>query len=126
MKAALVVLAAAVAAAAALPARAAVAWITGGSSNAEIQAMKHEARSYPLNLVFTAGRQSAYVGRVKVVIEDPAGRVLASTVSGPILLVRLPSGTYHISAESRGRTMDRTVQVEARGFRRVDFHWRIA
>ena len=109
---------------AALPAPAAVSYISGGTGNAEVQALKREGRSFPLNLIFTEGQQSAYVGHVKVIIEDSAGRVLVDTVSGPILLVRLPSGRYRISAESKGRTMEQTVRIAANGFRRFHFHWR--
>lgn len=113
--------------AAALPACAAVSYISGGMGYAEAAALKREGRSFPLNLIFTAGKESAYVGRVRVVIEDSAGEVLVDTVSdGPIMLVRLPSGTYRVSAESRGRVMEQIVHVDARGFRRVDFHWRDA
>jgi hypothetical protein len=103
-----------------------VSYISGGAGNAETEALKHEARGYPLNLVFTAGRQSAYLHDVQVTIRDSAGRVLAHATSGPIMMVRLPSGIYRISAASRAGTIDRTVHIDAKGFRRVDFHWRNA
>lgn len=101
-------------------------FITGGSSNAETQALKHEARGFPLNLVFTEGRQSAYLRHVEVTLRDSTGRVLLHTVSGPIMLVELPSGVYRISAASRAGVIERTVHIDAKGFRRVDFHWRDA
>ena len=101
-------------------------FVTGGSGNAEIQALKHEARGFPLNLVFTEGRQSAYLHHVEVTIRDAAGRVLLHTVSGPIMLVELPSGVYRISAASRTGVIERTVPIDAKSFRRVDFHWRDA
>jgi hypothetical protein len=105
----------------------AVSYISGGMGYAEAAALKEEGRSFPLNLIFTAGKESAYLGNVKVTITDSGGRRLVDTVSdGPVMLVRLPTGTYRISAVSRGRAMQQTVHVDARGFRRVDFHWRDA
>jgi hypothetical protein len=118
------VLAGALGIAVALRASAAVSYISGGAGNAEVQALKREGRSFPLNLVFTEGRRGAYLQRVKVTVADSAGTVLLDTVSrGPIMLLRLPSGTYRISAEADGRTIDRTVRVDAKGFRRIGFHW---
>lgn len=106
------------------PACASVPYISGGPGNAEVQALKREGRSFPLNLVFTEGRRSTYVKRVRVTIEGANGTVLLHGVSsGPVMLLELPTGTYRISAESRGRTMERTVHVKAKGFRRVDLHW---
>lgn len=103
-----------------------VSYISGGYGNAETQALKREARAFPLNLVFTEGRQSAYLHHVEVTIRDSAGRVLVHTVSGPIMLVGLPSGVYRISAASGAGVIDRTVHIDAKAFRRVDFHWRDA
>ena len=42
------------------------------------------------------------------------------------MLVELPSGVYRISAASRARVIERTVPIDAKGFRRVDFRWRDA
>jgi hypothetical protein len=124
VKAACAISAGALGIAVALHASAAVAYISGGSGNAETQALKREGRSFPLDLVFTEGTRSAYLQHVEVTIRDSAGTVLVQTVSGPIMLVRLPSGVYRVSAASKAGTMDRTVRVDANGFRRVDFHWR--
>jgi hypothetical protein len=126
VKAAFAISAGALGIAVALHAFAAVAYISGGPGNAEVQAMKREGRSFPLDLVFTEGVQSAYLQDVEVTIRDAAGKVLVHTVSGPIMLVRLPSGVYRVSAASKAGAMDRTVRVDANGFCRVDFHWRAA
>jgi outer membrane protein OmpA-like peptidoglycan-associated protein len=102
-----------------------VSYISGGATNAEAQALKHEGRSFPLELVFTAGRSSGYVSRVQVRVSDASGSiVLDATSDGPIMLVRLPTATYRIRAANAGRALERTVRVDATGFRRVDFHWR--
>lgn len=101
-----------------------MSYISGGAGNAETQALKHEARRFPLNLVFTEGTASAYLHHVEVTIRDSAGRALVHTVSGPIMLVELPSGVYRISAASKAGAIERTVHIDATAFRRVDFHWR--
>ena len=44
-------------------------------------------------------------------------------MDGPILLAKLPPGTYTIKASSDGKTLTKSVTVTAQGLRLVDFRW---
>ena len=101
-----------------------IRYLSGGVGQDEAAAMKAEAKNYPLSIVFSAGRDNEYLADVKVTIKDKAGKqVLATTTAGPILLVDLPAGRYTIAAERNGKTVNRTVQVNHRGDKRVNLHW---
>lgn len=87
--------------------------------------MKAEAKHYPLSIVMSEGRHDAYVANAKVSIRDKAGKMLLDAVSeGPILLVKLPAGRYHVSAMEDGKTLARDVLVGAKGGQQVVFHWK--
>ncbi len=72
-----------------------IAYISGGISSDEADAMKAAAANYPLTL------------------ELAVNAVLNTTTEGPFLLVRLPSGTYTLDVEWNGAQQKRTVQVAA-------------
>ena len=100
-----------------------VTYVSGGIGQDESAAMKSEAKDYPLSMVFSGGKHNAYLADVKVKIEDRAGKVVLDTVSdGTIMLVKVPAGKYAVAAMMDGKTLHRTVQVQAKGDRQVHFH----
>ena len=102
-----------------------VTFLSGGIGKDEAAAMKAEAGHYPLSIVMSEGRHDAYVANAKVSITDKAGRLLLDAVSeGPIMLVKLPAGRYHVSAMEDGKTLVRDVLVGAKGGQQVVFHWK--
>ena len=102
-----------------------VTFLSGGIGSDEAQAMKAEAKHYPLSIVMSEGRHDAYVANAKVSISDKAGRMLLDAVSeGPILLVKLPAGRYRVSAMADGKTLERDIHVGTKGGRQVVFHWK--
>lgn len=101
-----------------------ITYISGGVGKTEAAAMKSEARHYPLAMVFSADKDNEYLAAVHVTIENKAGKKLLSTVSdGPLMLVKLPAGMYRVTAEVKGRTLNRTVHVPTAGERQLNFHW---
>lgn len=101
-----------------------VTYVSGGIGQDESSALKAEAKSYPLSVVFAAGRQDEYLAEVPVTIKDRSGRTVLDTVSrGPIMLVRLPAGRYRIAATRNGKALQRSAAVQARGDTQVVFHW---
>ena len=101
-----------------------VAWVSGGIGADESSALKSEASSYPLSMVFSAGKHDEYLADVRVVVKDHAGKTVLNTVSaGPLMLVRLPAGDYRVSAASDGRTLQRDARVAGHGDTQVSFHW---
>jgi hypothetical protein len=75
-------------------------------------------------MIFSAAKDNEFLADVRVTIKDKAGKEMLSAVSdGPIMLVKLPAGKYTVAAEAHGKTLQRIVQVPAKGDRQVSFHW---
>lgn len=101
-----------------------ITYLSGGIGREEVAAIKAEAKNYPLSLVFSAGPRHAFVAEVKVTIKDKAGKALLDGASGgPIVLVKLPAGTYTVHAVQGGVALNRTVQVTAHGDKQLALHW---
>ena len=100
-----------------------VPYISGGASAESREELLAVEKDYNLKIV-TAEKSGDYLADVKVVIESAKKeQVLDTRMEGPILLARLPPGTYTIRATSDGQTLTRAVTIPARGRRQVDFRW---
>lgn len=101
-----------------------VTYLSGGIGKSEAQAMRAEAKHYPLSMTFSAAKNNEFLASVPVTVKDAAGKSVLDTVSeGPILLVKLPPGKYSVTAEAYGKTYRRDVQVKAKGDTPLYFHW---
>ena len=101
-----------------------ITYLSGGIGNDEAVAMKAEAKSYPLSMIFSAGKDNEYLADVKVNIKDKAGKDVLNAVSnGPIMLVKVPAGSYTIAAERNGKALHHAVRVNHKGGKQVNFHW---
>ena len=101
-----------------------VSYITGGIGLDESTAIRVAAKDFQLFLVFAQTKRGEYVSDVKVGVKDQDGKAVLDTVSdGPMLLVRLPAGAYTVSAEYAGKTLTRTVRVDAKAVTRAGFVW---
>ena len=79
-------------------ARADVPFVTGGTGADERAELQAKEKDYNLKIV-AAATSGDYVADVWVVIESLAKKsVLETKMDGPILLARLPPGTYTIKA----------------------------
>ncbi len=77
-------------------------YLSGGIGSDEAEAMKAAAANYPLTveLAVAGPERDPYIADARVEIRDLKGNpVLNTTTEGPILLVRLPSGTYTLDVE---------------------------
>jgi hypothetical protein len=105
----------------------AVAYRSGGVGEDEAKAMQEAARRYPLALEFvarTGEERGGWLADVDVAIHDRRGNaVMESKASGPFLLVRLPPGSYVVTANYEGMQRSQRVAVAERGTRRVVFGW---
>jgi hypothetical protein len=92
-----------------------VSYISGGIGVDEADLMRQEAARYPLALEMATaagGPRDAYISNAKVDIRDASGnQMLSTTTQGPIMLVRLPSGTYTVDVDWRGTQKRKTVAV---------------
>lgn len=104
-----------------------VQYVSGGIGIDESEAMKAAAKDYPLALTFAAQRdgKADYVASVAVTIHDSHGKeVLKAMAEGPYMLVKLPAGSYKISATYNGGAQDRQVTVQNTGTTRAVFEWK--
>lgn len=100
-----------------------IAFINGGVGHDEAVAMKAEARHYPLSMFFSAAKDDEFVADVKLTIKEKSGRQIFETDAGPILLLKLPAGSYVVTADLKGASLHRTVHVKHKGNTELDFHW---
>ncbi|TAL23462.1 MAG: carboxypeptidase regulatory-like domain-containing protein [Aquabacterium sp.] len=94
-------------------------YVTGGISDDQSQAFKAAARQWPLaiSLVQRSAHTNEYTASALVKIVDAQGRtVLDAQADGPFMLVRLPPGTYQVSADLNGHVLrrERVQIVDAR------------
>jgi len=103
-----------------------VSFLAGGVGVEEVKAIEKVANSYPLTLEFCvkSSPRSEFVANVKVKITNHEGKLVLETLSqGPLLLAKLPPGKYSVTAEFRGETKTRSVNLAEKRHRRVVFEW---
>jgi len=97
--------------------------ISGGIGSGERDELRTKEREYNLKII-TAMKSGDYRSGVQIVIESSTKeRMLETTMVGPILLAKLPPGSYTITATASGQTLTQTVAIEAQGLKQVDFRW---
>ncbi len=101
-----------------------IAYLSGGIGSDQVTAMKAAARDYALMLTCSVQNSGEYLADVKVSITDKAGNVVLETVTeGPILLARLSPGQYHVSADSNGTVLKKTVQIGTGHPVKLNLYW---
>ena len=82
------------------------------------------AGDYNLQLVFATQGSGEYLADVKVLIADGKGNTLLDAESpGPMFFVRLPAGSYRISADFHGVPLRKSVTISDRRRQNLYFHW---
>lgn len=104
-------------------AHAQVPYISGGVGTDERAELAAKEKEYNLKIV-TAETSGDFLGEVQVVIESARKQpILEAAMDGPIMLVKLPPGTYTIKATSGRDQVTQTVSVPAQGLREVNLRW---
>jgi len=101
-------------------------YVNGGIGTEEADAVRAQARAYPLELVFTrhAAERDEFLADVNLLIEDGSGRVVLERAGqGPIFLAALPDGQYTVTAEYRGQTQTRRVVIAHGRHEKVSLVW---
>lgn len=100
--------------------------VSGGAGADEREELLAKEQEYNLKII-TAEKSGDYLADVKVVIESAnKERMLDTTMEGPILLAKLPPGTYTIRATSGRDTLTQTVTIPAQGLRQAVFRWDVS
>ncbi|CAJ0779873.1 hypothetical protein LMG7141_00942 [Ralstonia condita] len=90
-----------------------VAYVSGGIGQDDVEAMRKIAPQYNVRLTFT-GKSGEYLSDVDTHIRSADGAVALAVVSeGPLLYVRLPRGSYRVSASYNGVVQQTAMTVPA-------------
>ena len=100
-----------------------IAFVSGGFGQEERDQLQAMAGQFNLKLVFALDAGN-YLAGINVRIEDQQGATLVETTSdGPILMAKLPAGTYAVTAKNKTEEKERTVTVGDQGMTEVTFTW---
>lgn len=79
---------------------------------------------FNLQLVFATQGSGEYLADVGVLIADAKGHTLLDeTSAGPLFFVKLPAGSYRISADVNGTPLRKSVSVSDRKRQDLYFYW---
>lgn len=88
-----------------------VHFVTGGITMEERNALTSRDKDFNLKLVFKRNDES-YLNKVDVLILGETGEwVFAILATGPIVMLKVPAGKYHIKADCDGVIKESRVQV---------------
>ena len=101
-----------------------IPFVTGGVGRSEQEYLQSKDVRDLYNLeIVTATKTGSFLANAAVVIRDRNQTVvLDAFMNGPIMMARLPTGTYHIAVRDGGEAQTRTVQLGT-SLQRVVFHW---
>jgi hypothetical protein len=100
-----------------------ITYISGGVGLDEQNAMRALRADYNLRLTFATKQTGAYRSDVQLDIADTKGNsVLSVANTGPMVFVKLPAGTYRISAAAEGKTFKRSVRI-GNAPKEMSLHW---
>ncbi len=96
-------------------------YISGGVGEGERAAILRMSRDFNLKLEM-ADKGGEYISDANVVIRKQGNEILNVTPDGPLMFVKLPAGTYQISATHEGNAKQQTVTVGS-SMKKVNFYW---
>jgi hypothetical protein len=100
-----------------------VMYVTGGVGSDDVDRLKSMEKDFNVKLVF-ARTSGDYLSDVNVTVADASGQVVLQVTSrGPLLMAKLPPGSYQIDATFDGQPKKLKVTVAASRLATVDFRW---
>ena len=97
--------------------------LTGGIGE-DYDAIVSHTKEYPLRIAFSEGHGGAYVTDVTLrIFDQKKNLVLVKEGVGPIALVNLPDGEYHIVATYQGQKRSQITAIKKGEHKRVYFNW---
>lgn len=98
----------------------------GGIGADETEAMRLEAKKWPLNVEFTEqqGKVYPWVSGAQLQILNQTGKVIFNEIcNGPLFLAKLTPGKYQLVATYEGVTKRKSVFIEEGKPSKVSFTW---
>lgn len=101
-----------------------IPYVSGGIGEDERSALTAAAANYNLKLVFADKAGGHYLSDIKVSIKGARGTdVLAAVSDGPWFFVKLPPGSYKITATTGDQQQTRALAVGKQRLGTVSFHF---
>jgi len=101
-----------------------IAYAMGGIGKDEQMTMHHLAKQFPLRIAFSERKDNEFLADVPISITKQDGReIFKLSKAGPLLDLRLPNGTYRVTARFSGRTESRKVTLGGKEAKNLYFHW---
>lgn len=104
-----------------------IEFIEGGVGSEEVDAMRAEARSWPLEIVFSKSVSEAaqWVSDVSLLIKDAKGvEVFSHQVDGPIIFLKLKPGKYSSQSTYEGQSITKDFVIQSNGHQKVIVRWK--
>jgi hypothetical protein len=103
-------------------------FIGGGIGVDECKAMQSEACNWPLHLMFSEVLKGttfgSWIADVNIKITDKSGDSVLSIISeGPLVLVKLPPGTYILTASYLDKVTTRSITIQEGHSTTVSVSW---
>lgn len=99
-------------------------YISGGVGEMERAALRKQAKDFPLHMTFATGRGSQLLPGVEVSIVDKRGKpMLELEKAGPMLYVKMPNGSYKVTARHGDVTQTRQVTLAPGKPKSLNFFW---
>ena len=100
-----------------------VAFISGGASGDDRDALKAVESQYNVRLLFAA-KNGDYLANVAVTLSDTRGNATLDTIAeGPIFYAHVPPGRYRLTVSNEGQSQSRDINVGTGGAVSQDFYW---
>jgi len=96
-------------------------YLSGGAGEETRKAMATHAAELPFKLVLS-GTGGEYVVADRLVVRSAQGEAFTVPDAGPIVMMRLPPGTYTFEATVQGRTERRNARIGS-GAQTLDWRW---
>lgn len=100
-----------------------ISFVSGGLGADERDQLRTMQDEFNLKLVFAIDAGN-YLSDIDVRIMDQQGNTLVETRSdGPILMAKLPAGTYSVAVANQGDSKERTVEIGSQDLAEVTLTW---
>lgn len=100
-------------------------FVNGGISEEEAGKIRHIAKRYSLQILFTLGNAGAWIADARLMILDTAGNtVFTKSVAGPLLYIDLPAGDYQIIGRYNGVRESKRITLSGEKPQRVILNWK--
>ena len=98
-------------------------YLNGGVGDEELAELQARQKDYNLKLVF-AEKGGSYLADVNLLVLNTKGQAVFELASaGPILLTKLPAGTYRVKVTANGQVQQTTLGVSAKRRLERTFIW---